>query len=67
LVLAQYAQIVAVEGRCIDAAVQLIVVSCMGRKIQVEETASHNFWFLPRNSCAAIKVAPMARAMPAIP
>jgi len=39
----------------------------MRRKIEVEETASHKFWLLSRNFCAPIKVAPMARAMPAIP
>jgi len=39
----------------------------MGSKLEVEETASHKFQFLPSNSCARVEVALMARGMPAIP
>ena len=36
----------------------------MERKIEVEETVSHKCYYT--NFCASVKVAPMARAMPAI-
>ena len=37
----------------------------MGHKIEVQEALSQIF--LPSNYCAPIKVAPVERAMPAIP
>jgi len=39
----------------------------MGRKIEVEGFANHKLQFFPSNFCAPVKVAPMARAMPAMP
>jgi len=37
------------------------------QNIDVQETANKNLIFCQANFCAQIKVAPMARAMPAIP
>jgi len=35
--------------------------------MKVEGTVRHNIYFLPSNFCTPVKVAPMARDMPAIP
>ena len=64
LMLAQHTRIIALVLRALNGC-SCAVNRCMGRKIEVEETASHEFWLLSSNFCAPIKVAPMARAMPA--
>jgi len=47
--------------------VDTMLNGCMGRKIKVKETVSHKSKFEPSDFCAPVKVAPMARVMPAIP